>query len=477
MVKISRNNGLGESFLFYTYLILLGENSMKSSNAKGKFLLLNSPLSWGRMIDNEEYLPPLGLGYIATYLDAIGVDVQIIDCVKRRMSVTEIITCINKEKPAYIGINIFTQNYKLVKYILENISTGCELFIGGQVVKSIYHEILKWDVKNKLNIIIGDGEYIIPKIVSKKCEQKPETQQGDKYVYRVDTVSKYFPNDISNVILNRKFFENEVIVNHYGKNEIAIVTSRGCSYNCAFCGGARGLNRDIPIRYRTAESVINEINEIVEHYPQVQSIRVLDDLFLRDITSIDTANAIFSGFPGLSWRGMSHVLSLKRAKDKFSELKKNGCDELFIGIESGSETIRRKINKSGKIDDIIDVAYGLLSHGIDLKGYFIYGFPEETEEDFRKTFTLAEKLTKVAKQTEGNFRTSVFQFRPYHGTQLYNEILKKQGFVPECEFNNSISHMSRRAQFNFDSGNYSNESDDILNKYIDKTLQLIEEKI
>lgn len=67
---------------------------------------------------------------------------------------------------------------------------------------------------------------------------------------------------------------------------------------------------------------------------------------------------------------------------------------------------------------------------------------------------------------QGEFRTSVFQFRPYHGTQLYNEIVKSTGIIHECEFNQSISKFEGRSQFNFDFGNYSKEKDEILNRII-----------
>lgn len=59
------------------------------------------------------------------------------------------------------------------------------------------------------------------------------------------------------------------------------------------------------------------------------------------------ANRIFSRFPELSWRGMAHVLSLVRNIDKIEELQIGKCKELFIGIELGSELIRKKINKLG----------------------------------------------------------------------------------------------------------------------------------
>ena len=439
-----------------------------------KFILLNSPIFWNTTKEKEQYLSPLGLGYIATYLEKASINVEVIDCVKETKAVLEIVDLINRSKPDYIGINIFTQNYAIVKYIIENIETDCVCFIGGQAVKSIYKELLQWDVKNKLDIIIGEGEFIIPALVLESCVQEPEEQNGQKFVYRVNKNSIYFPEDISNIFLNRKYLGNEIIINHYGEKEIAIITSRGCAYDCAFCGGAKSLNRDVTTRIRTEESVTMEIKDILSAYPDIKSVRILDDLFLRNAKSIDMANNILSQFPELSWRGMVHVLSLIGAIDKVKELRNGNCKELFIGIESGSETIRKKINKLGKPDDIIKVSKEILQNGIDLKGYFIYGFPKETKEDFQKTFELAAKIKEASLKTPGVFRTSVFQFRPYHGTQLYNEIMEETGIIHECKFNEAISRFDGRSQFNFDFGNYSVESDELLNEYIIKTQELTE---
>ena len=434
-----------------------------------KFILFNSPIFWDATKEKEQYLSPLGLGYIATYLEKAGIDVTIVDCVKERKSVNDIVDFINKTHTDYIGINIFTQNYEMVKYIIESITITCDCFIGGQVVKSIYLDILRWNTQNRLNIIIGEGEFIIPALVSGRCKQIPEQENDQKVVYRVNKNSEYFPKDISNIFLNRKYLGNEIIYNHYGEKEIAIITSRGCAFDCAFCGGAKSLNKDITTRIRTEESVITEIREILSAYPDIQSIRVLDDLFLRNGKSIDMTNNIFLKFPHLSWRGMVHVLSLAKDVEKVKKLRRGRCRELFIGIESGSESVRRKINKLGTIDDIITVSKAILESGIDLKGYFIYGFPGETKEDFQKTYELASKIKEISTNTTGTFRTSVFQFRPYHGTQLYNEIVKSTGIIHECEFNQSISKFEGRSQFNFDFGNYSKEKDEILNQYIIKT--------
>lgn len=442
-----------------------------------KFILLNSPIFGESGKEKEDYISPLGLGYIATYLEMAEIDVELVDCVKERMTEKDVITFVNKRKPDFIGINIFTPNYHIVKNIIENIRIDCVCFIGGQVVSSIYHEILQWNVAGRLNIIIGEGELIIPQIVLDQCEQLPEVQSNSKYVYRVNNESLYFPNDISHIYLNRKYLGDEMVVNHYGEKEISIITSRGCKFNCGFCGGAHCINKDVMPRTRTEESVINEINEIVCTYPDVESIRILDDLFLRDAGSIDKANNIFKHFTQLSWRGMAHVVILANAVDKIKKLKTGGCKELFIGIESGSDSIRKKINKLGSQRDILQVAQEILKCGIDLKGYFIYGFPKETKDDFQKTFELALKLKELALNLPGNFRTSVFQFRPYQGTQLYNEIIEDTGKIPEYRFNESINCFEGRTQFNFVSENYSSESDELLNEYIIKTQELTQEKL
>ena len=437
-----------------------------------RFLLLNSPIFRVATDENESYLSPFGLAYIATNLDKAGVETELLDCVKKRLSVDEILRYVNREKPDFLGTNVFTQNYHIVQSIIENIEINCCCFIGGQVVKYIYQELLSWNTKNQVNIIIGEGELLVPAIVKGRCEETPIICKENKYVYKVDKESIYYPYDISNLTLNRKFIQDEIVNNHYGEKEAAIITSRGCCFDCAFCGGARSLNKDITIRIRSEESVAEEIEEIVKIYPSVQSIRILDDLFLRDRHSIDMAYNIFSKFPKLKWRGMAHVLTLKNQLSEMNKLHDSNCRELFIGIESGSEIVRKRINKLGVPDDVIRVATAILSADIDLKGYFIYGFPQETEEDYIKTFDLARRIKEISDKTAGKFRTSVFQFRPYHGTQLYNEIIENGGVIHEGRINREISKFKGRTQFNCHLGNYSTTSDEILNEYIIKTQEI-----
>ena len=66
---------------------------------------------------------------------------------------------------------------------------------------------------------VGEGEFIIPALVLGLCNQIPEEQKNQKFVYRVNKDSEYFPEDISNVFLDRRYLGNEIVDNHYGEKE------------------------------------------------------------------------------------------------------------------------------------------------------------------------------------------------------------------------------------------------------------------
>jgi len=440
-----------------------------------KLLLINSPLYREHTETDEEYLPPLGLYYIATHLKKANIEVEVVDCVEERLGVDEIFKLLVNRKPDYFALNIFTQNLETVREIAEKCPVRTTLIIGGQVVKSIFSEIMTWSISNNLIIIIGESELILPEIIKGTCEQQPFYCDETKKVYRVENTSSYFPSDLDKVCLDRAFLKDRRLINHYGEREVAVITSRGCTYDCAFCGAARSKNCDTTIRLRSYIDVKNEITAITSTHPDVSSIRILDDLFLRDIKSINAAIKLFSGFPQISWRGMAHILTFVKTRDLLPLLHESNCRELFVGVESGSNHIRERINKSGTTRQVVETITEILKTGIDVKAYLMFGFPNETKSEANETYALAKKLKTVSEMTEGNFRVSVFQFRPYHGTTLYDELIENGVGIGATRQNESLNIFERRLQFNFYSGNYSRMSDEDLNKFVLQTQQLTEE--
>lgn len=441
-----------------------------------KVILINSPIYDRKVADKEDYLPPLGLGYIATEMQNNDIEVEILDCVFHNYTVKEIINILNNENPDFVGINIFSVNFDLVKLIIEKYSGNTTFIVGGKAVKDVYKDILNFNTPNTIICVAGEGEYMDTAIVLGNVDEKPRFSKGEtRKAYFVDKYSKYFPVDISKLKLNRKFFINREIVNPYGILEESIVTSRECIYNCAFCGAAHSNNKDTYSRSRSPEDIKSELTDIKQNNPQVKSIRILDDLFLRDRKSIQNAIDIFSNYD-YEWRAMCHVKSLVSNLDMLDQLKESNCRELEIGVESGNDLMRNYIHKVGSVFEVKKVISAVLEHGINVKAYFILGLPTETLEQCLDTYKLAKEMSEYSKTTPGKFRVSAFQFRPYHGTELYNKIANNN---LTYKINDRLED-KKRQQFNFIAGNFSQctqeELDDLLNKMNNLTLNEVEQE-
>ncbi len=432
-----------------------------------KVILFNSPIYNKKVADKEDFLPPLGLGYIATQLKNEGINVKIIDCVNDNLTVDEILNIIDNEKPDTVGINIFSVNFDLVKRIIESCYTKTNFIVGGKSTKFLVDDILNFKTDNNVSVVIGEGEYITIDIVRNCVKEQPKVKKENKVIYEVSGNSIYIPRNISELELDRSFFENRMLVNKYQKVEQAIVTSRECLYNCAFCGGARSLNQDVPVRERDKKSILRELIQIKEMFPETESIRILDDLFLKNRNSILKAISIFGEFD-FEWRAMAHIKSLQGSEDLFEMLKNSGCRELEIGIESGNEKIRSLIHKVGSIEEIYNVITKILDSGINVKAYFMYGFPNETITQCNDTYSLALKLYNYSLNSSGKFMTSAFQFRPYHGTELYKLLNQKISY----EHNDELNELVGRKQFNFMAGNFSNCTTEEINRFVIETNKL-----
>ena len=418
-----------------------------------EIVFLNTPIYRQSVNDGEDYLPPLGQGYIVTQLIKNGINARLVDCVNERMGIEEVVALINNGLFFNVALNVFSVNLEIVKNIVEKTNRRVNWYFGGKAMEHLWKDMLHWNWKdNDVTYTIGECDTIYTDLLLKKCVEQPIYQKANQSVYRVDKYSVYYPQNLDKYILDRRLFKDRAILNHYGRVETCLIASRGCIYNCAFCGGGRYANANSDVRVRSSESIIGEIRDITSVNPQIRSIRILDDLFLKNRYSILQAIEMFDCFHKIHWRGMAHINSFIKNMDLLENLKNSGCDELFIGIESGSPEIRKMIHKVGAVEDVINVISGLLKVGIDVKGYFICGFPHESELQIIETVRLAKRLKKISQSSIGNFRTTAFQFRPYHGTELYDQLISEGKLIREYSVDNCTSS---KKQYSFIVDNYS----------------------
>ena len=118
--------------------------------------------------------------------------------------------------------------------------------------------------------------------------------------------------------------------------------------------------------------------------------------------------------------------------DIVKSLKSAGCDEVAIGIESGSDRILKLINKKITVKQIKECIELLNKWDMGWSAFIMLGFPMETEEDIRKTIKLMEEIDPPR-----GFVISLFT--PYYGTPLY-EYMKKYKLLPDTEYWGFYTH-------------------------------------
>jgi radical SAM superfamily enzyme YgiQ (UPF0313 family) len=107
-------------------------------------------------------------------------------------------------------------------------------------------------------------------------------------------------------------------------------------------------------------------------------------------------------------------------------MKDSKCYSVTLAIESGSQHVISKLmNKPVNLKKVPDLVKTIRKVGLEVRGFFILGYPDETKETIRKTIEFAKKL---------ELDWSVFSIAsPIPNTQMYKTCIEK-GYFKEKDF-------------------------------------------
>lgn len=199
-------------------------------------------------------------------------------------------------------------------------------------------------------------------------------------------------------------------------------TSRGCPYKCTFCHNQ--IYNKMSWRRKRPEVVLDELEHIMKNFGPKQIFITDDNIFVNKKRVEEICKGIIEKNLKFKWSGFCRAEYFKGYDMEFlGLLKKSGFTTFSIGGESGSDRILEMIKKEGTVEDIRISARKCSEAGIDAIYSFMWGFPGETEEDFKKTLEIIQELWKI-KHIKVN---GLFMFMPYPGTPLYDVCLE-QGY-------------------------------------------------
>jgi radical SAM superfamily enzyme YgiQ (UPF0313 family) len=192
----------------------------------------------------------------------------------------------------------------------------------------------------------------------------------------------------------------------------ALFATRGCVHRCDFCTVAVMYNSHL--RKRPVEAVAQEFASFGGRV-----IILWDDNIAGDIAY---AKSLFRALaPHRKW--WSAQASLHAAEDdEFLELAaRSGCKQLFIGLESVTQSSVNEVSKGfNRVDEYAHAIERIHAHGIAVQAGIVFGFDHDSEAVFEMTLDFLEK-TGVQNATF-NILT------PFPGTRLH-ERLETEGRI------------------------------------------------
>jgi radical SAM superfamily enzyme YgiQ (UPF0313 family) len=389
-------------------------------------IFVNTPLRNydERLRYNDFTLPVLGLGYIATVAAHQGLNVGVLDGEALGLGFSRIAAEINRRNPRWVGFNLLAPTYLHTIGILKLLNPDIKVMLGGHQAKALPQYIAEDKRIPRIDaLILGEAENRVCALLSNShpIADLPQVHwRKDSTIYS-GPVSHPDPTFLAPDVNGMPFVRREYFANDPYRDgkflEAAIVGSRGCPFDCSFCGAAVSANPDITIRRRTAKSILAELVSLKAKYG-ISAARFVDDLFLANVKIMaENASAFVSEGLDLVWDATGRINTIdKTPSTVLSLLKRSGCREIALGIESGSDRMLEYIDKKITTEQAIRSVIRLCEVGINVKGYFILGFPTETRDEHYLTLALIEKLWSLTANLPGRFRCSVFEYRPYPGT-------------------------------------------------------------
>ena len=341
--------------------------------------------------------PPLGLGYIASYLQQKGFSVAIVDATFQGQE--KAISEVKRLRPRVLGIySMFTMKQASLNFA-KALREHCDLSIAGGPLPSVEPEAFLDSVDV---VAVGEGEETMLRIVEGKdledvngivyhddrSNASSKERQGGSILYNpaVEPI-----NDLDSIPLPaRELFDNRGYISYYREQgrtpTTSIISSRGCPFACDFC------SRPVfgsTFRERSASNISDEVEQVLSL--GYERVFFQDDCFTLTKRRVkEFCEVVKRRGLQFNWECLSRVDTLDY--EMALEMKAAGCEQVFFGLESGSDRILKIMNKSTTADRGRKAVEAANIAGLKTGAFFIIGYPGDDDDTMIETFSFASKL-------------------------------------------------------------------------------------
>jgi anaerobic magnesium-protoporphyrin IX monomethyl ester cyclase len=162
-----------------------------------------------------------------------------------------------------------------------------------------------------------------------------------------------------------------------------MASSRGCPYRCNWCAKPIYGNS---YHAHSPQRVAGELLDLKKRF-QPDHIWFADDIFaLSPRWTREFAAEVELSGSRIPFRMQSRCDLMTR--DTVAALRQAGCEEIWMGAESGSQRVLDSMDKGLRVEEIFAARENLRAHGIRACFFLQFGYPGETWADIEATIRM-----------------------------------------------------------------------------------------
>lgn len=275
---------------------------------------------------------------------------------------------------------------EMVQFIREK-NPRTRIVVGGPLIanhlRNYHHEdeltMALEDIGADIYVNESQGEHTLTLIID-ALRNGRDLSEVPNIIYRENGKLRRMPKQAEVNSLDENFINWQTFANEDLGPTVQTRTARSCAFSCSFCNYPERAGK---LTLASLETIEKELDSL-QRLGYIKNLVFIDDTFNVPLPRFkEICRLMIDKNYQFNW--FSYFRCSNSDEEAIELLAKSGCKGVFLGIESGSPTILKNMNKAATPEKYVRGMELLHQYGVLTFASFIIGFPGETEATFRES--------------------------------------------------------------------------------------------